>query len=69
MKTGGIIALVIGCIGFLICIVAALDGAGNSVARQLSTSIGLIVLGIFLVNKGNKKKKEQERKKKWEEKK
>lgn len=62
MKTAGIILIVIGGISTIGAIIGASHGQ-----RSSFLGIGLLVLGIYLISRANKKKEEEEKKNKWEE--
>jgi uncharacterized membrane protein YfcA len=61
MKTWGIICIVFGILG----IIGAMSRTqqGNSIG----VGLGVIVLGIYLLSRANKKKEDAEKKKKWED--
>ena len=67
MKTWGIILIILGGISFIGCVIGLSTNPeqANFIVRQLFFDIGLIGLGIYLLNRANTKKKEQEEKEKW----
>jgi len=62
MKTTGIVILVFGCLSTLGGILATIGGHKPNFA-----GVTFIILGAFLISRGNKKKAEEEKKKQWEE--
>ncbi|MFT4972943.1 MAG: putative membrane protein [Saprospiraceae bacterium] len=62
MKTTGIVILILGCVSTFGGIMAAIGGHKANL-----TGLGLVVLGIYLINRANKKKEEEEKKKQWEQ--
>lgn len=63
MKVAGIILVIIGGLNFIINLSAIANGYDRG--GQFGFAIGLLVLGIFLIDRGNKKKKENQEKEKW----
>lgn len=62
MKTTGIILAVLGAFLTIVAIVGAIQG------YQVNFSgTALLVLGIFLISRANKKKEEEEKRRNWEE--
>ena len=62
MKTTGIVILILGCVSTFGGVMAAIGGHNANF-----TGLGLVVLGIYLIHRANKKKEEAENKKKWEQ--
>nr|MBC7613262.1 hypothetical protein [Pseudopedobacter sp.] len=62
MKTTGIVILVLGCLSTLGGIIGTIGGREPNFA-----GVTFIVLGAFLISRGNKKKEEEQKKKQWEE--
>lgn len=60
MKIAGIILLVIGILSTL----GALIGAANGHSASFG-GIAFVVLGAFLISRGNKKKEEEKKKQEW----
>ncbi len=60
MKTAGIILLVIGLLSTLGALVGAAQGHSTSFA-----GLAFVVLGAFLISRGNKKKEEEKKKQEW----
>jgi len=61
MKTAGIILLVLGILSTLGSLIATTQGHNASFA-----GLAFVILGAFLISRGNKKKEEEEKKKQWE---
>jgi L-asparagine transporter-like permease len=68
MKTWGIVLISLGCFGAIMNI-ALLVNVGDTefaeVSQQILFLIGLIGLGIYLIQRANKKKEEKKEKEKW----
>ena len=62
MKITGIIFVVIGGLGTIVSIIAAVSGIEANFSALLP-----LILGLFLISRANKKKKEEEKKKQWEQ--
>lgn len=66
MKVGGIIALIFGVLNLIIGIGMSSDpNFADKAGGKFGFGIGAIVLGIYLLNRANKKKEEQKDKDKW----
>jgi len=66
MKVGGIIALIFGVLNLIIGIGMLSDpNFADKAGGKFGFGIGAIVLGIYLINRANKKKEEQKDKEKW----
>ena len=67
MKTWGIILIIFGGLSFIGFVIGLSKNPeqANFIVQQLFFDIGLIGLGIYLLNRANTKKKEQEEKEKW----
>lgn len=65
MKVGGIIALIFGVLNLIIGIGGLSTRYVNQATEKIGFGIGAIVLGLYLINRANKKKKEQKDKEKW----
>lgn len=58
MKVGGIIALIFGVLNLIIGIGMSFDpNFADKAGGKFGFGIGVIVLGIYLINRANKKKK------------
>lgn len=60
MKTAGIILLVIGVLSTLGALIGAANGHNTSFG-----GLAFVVLGAFLISRGNKKKEEEKKKQEW----
>lgn len=65
MKVGGIIALIFGVLNLIIGIGGLSTQYADQASGKIGFGIGAIVLGIYLINRANKKKEEQKEKDKW----
>jgi uncharacterized membrane protein YfcA len=65
MKIGGIIALIFGVLNLIIGIGGLSTQYADQAGGKIGFGIGAIVLGIYLLNRANKKKEEQKDKEKW----
>lgn len=65
MKVGGIIALIFGVLNLIIGIGGLSTQYADQASGKIGFGIGAIVLGIYLLNRANKKKEEQKKKDKW----
>lgn len=65
MKVGGIIALIFGVLNLIIGIGGLSTQYADQASGKIGFGIGAIVLGIYLLNRANKKKEEQKEKDKW----
>lgn len=65
MKVGGIIALIFGVLNLIIGIGGLSTQYADQATGKIGFGIGAIVLGIYLLNRANKKKEEQKEKDKW----
>lgn len=65
MKVGGIIALVFGVLNLIVGIGGLSSQYADQASSKIGFGIGAIVLGLFLLNRANKKKDEQNEKEKW----
>jgi uncharacterized membrane protein YfcA len=65
MKIGGIIALIFGVLNLIIGIGGLSSQYADKAGGKIGFGIGAIVLGIYLLNRANKKKEEQKDKEKW----
>jgi len=60
MKTAGIILLVIGLLSTLGALIGAASGHSTSFG-----GLAFVVLGAFLISRGNKKNEEEKKKQEW----
>ncbi|GAB1405802.1 hypothetical protein MASR1M74_29840 [Lentimicrobium sp.] len=60
MKTAGIILLVIGLLSTLGALIGTVNGHSTSFG-----GLAFVVLGAFLISRGNKKKEEEKKKQEW----
>jgi uncharacterized membrane protein YfcA len=65
MKIGGIIALIFGVLNLIIGIGGLSTQYADQAGGKIGFGIGAIALGIYLLNRANKKKEEQKDKEKW----
>ena len=62
MKIGGIISLILGVLNLIIGIGGLSTQYADQAGGKIGFGIGAIVLGIYLLNRANKKKEEQQEK-------
>lgn len=65
MKVGGIIALIFGVLNLIIGIGSLSTQYADKAGGKIGFGIGAIVLGVYLLNRANKKKEEQKDKENW----
>lgn len=65
MKVGGIIALIFGVLNLIVGIGGLSTQYADQASGKIGFGIGAIVLGLYLLNRANKKKEEQKEKDKW----
>ncbi len=65
MKIGGVISLILGVLNLIIGIGGLSTQYADQASGKIGFGIGAIVLGVYLLNRANKKKEEQQEKDKW----
>ncbi len=65
MKIGGIISIILGAINIIIGFAGLSSKYADQATSKLGFGIGLLVLGLFLINRAKKRKEEQDEKNKW----